>query len=428
MLHTEEYELLPNIDDMSSFSSDSDLTRLSYLSECDIDEHMPQAINSRYCTVPELATINSTAKQLSILHTNIRSISLHRDEIVNLCVQTQKPLDVIGVSQTWNSVRSEIVADIDINSYKRYETTLLSQNGGVGIYVKTSLSSSKRDDLIIKWDGFETVWIEVKTGVLKILFCCIYRHPRSDMNTLTLHFNIILPLLTNKQAFIMGDFNLNSLNYDSHTPTFDFMNILFSNNFLPYITRPTRISNNSATIIDNMFTNLTNSKITSGNILTHISDHFPQFLILENANISHKKQKLLKREPLFKLQRRAIRAISHQPFLAHSLPIFKDLKLLRIVEIFKLKLLSFVYQSVSMVAPVCFQNCFFLNSTLHCHNTRQSTCGDLFLANINTSQYGLKSIQYLGAKLWNELPIAIRTSPLKFTFKKSLKFHFLNAM
>ena len=205
------------------------------------------------------------------------------------------------------------------------------------------------------------------------------------MNTLTLHFNIILPLLTNKQAFIMGDFNLNSLNYDSHTPTFDFMNILFSNNFLPYITRPTRISNNSATIIDNIFTNLTNSKITSGNILTHISDHFPQFLILENANISHKKQKLLKREPLFKLHRRAVRAISHQPFLAHSLPIFKDLKLLRIVDIFKLKLLSFVYQSVSMVAPVCFQNFFFLNSTLHCYNTRQSTRGDLFLANINTS-------------------------------------------
>ena len=82
MLHTEEYELLPNIDDMPSFSSDSDLTRLPYLSECDIDEQMPQTINSRYYTIPELAAINSNAKQLSILHTNIRSISLHRDEIV----------------------------------------------------------------------------------------------------------------------------------------------------------------------------------------------------------------------------------------------------------------------------------------------------------------------------------------------------------
>ena len=133
-------------------------------------------------------------------------------------------------------------------------------------------------------------------------------------------------------------------------------------------------------------------------------------------------------EPLFKLQKRAVRAISHQPFLAHSLPIFKDLKLLRIVDIFKLKLLSFVYESVNMVVPVYFHTFFFMNSTLHCHNTRQSTRGDLFLANINTSLYGLKSIRYLGAKLWNELLTAIRTSTSKFSFKKSLQFHFLSAM
>ena len=83
------------------------------------------------------------------------------------------------------------------------------------------------------------------------LFCCIYRHPRSDINTLILHFSTILQQLTNKQVFIMGDFTSNSLNYDSHTPIFDFMNTLFSNNFVPCIIHPTIISNNSATIIKN---------------------------------------------------------------------------------------------------------------------------------------------------------------------------------
>ena len=34
----------------------------------------------------------------------------------------------------------------------------------------------------------------------------------------------------------------------------------------------------------------------------------------------------------------------------------------------------------------------------------------------------------MGAILWNELPIALRTSPSKFTFKKSLKLHFLNVL
>ena len=66
-----------------------------------------------------------------------------------------------------------------------------------------------------------------------------------------------------------------------------------------------------------------------------------------------------------------------------------------------------------MVAPVCFHNFFFLNSSVHCDITRQSTCGDLFLANINKSQNCLKSIPFLGAELWDEFPIAIRATPSK---------------
>ena len=163
MFPAEEYELLPDIDAMPSFSQDSDLTRLPYLSECDIDEQMPQTIKSRYHTVPELAAIiNSNAKQLSILHANIKCISCHRGELVNLCIQTKKSFDIIGVSETWNSVQSEIVFDIDINGYKRYDSRSLSQNGGVGLYVKSYLSSSKRNDLRFKCDGSETVWVEVK--------------------------------------------------------------------------------------------------------------------------------------------------------------------------------------------------------------------------------------------------------------------------
>ena len=83
----------------------------------------------------------------------------------------------------------------------------------------------------------------------------------------------------------------------THIPLhFDFMNTFLSNNFLPCIFHPTRISNNSTTIIDNVFTNSADTKISSGNILTHISDHFPQFLIMENTNISCKKLELLKRD------------------------------------------------------------------------------------------------------------------------------------
>ena len=115
-------------------------------------------------------------------------------------------------------------------------------------------------------------------------------------------------------------------------------------------------------------------------------------------------------------------------FVAHTLPIFTDLKLLRIADIFKLRLLSFVYEAINKSAPDCFHDFFSLNSSIHCHNTRQSTRGDLFLTKLNTLQYGLKSIRYLGAKLWNEIPATIRISSSKFLFKKRLKAYLLNAM
>ena len=47
-------------------------------------------------------------------------------------------------------------------------------------------------------------------------------------------------------------------------------------------------------------------------------------------------------EPIFKMQKRAVRAISNQNYLAYSLPIFRELKLLRLSDILKLKLLTFV--------------------------------------------------------------------------------------
>ena len=47
-------------------------------------------------------------------------------------------------------------------------------------------------------------------------------------------------------------------------------------------------------------------------------------------------------DPIFKLQKKAVRAISFQPRMSPSLPIFNDFKLLKLSEIFELRLLTFV--------------------------------------------------------------------------------------
>jgi len=294
MLHTNKFEMPSYIYDLPSFQSNSDLTGLPFLSEYDIDENLPNTIHSRYFTVPELASLDSNNSPLSILHTNIRSLSCHSDELVQLCVAAKKSFDIIGVSEIWSSEQNKVLTNIDISGYKFYDTSSTSQNGGVGLYVKTNLNSKSCDDLNFKCNGFENIWVEIDNKNSKnLLFCCTVRHPGADIETFISNFRIILPKLLNKQVFIMGDFNINLLNYDSHTATSDLVNTFFSNNFLPCITHPTRVSKNSSTIIDNIFTNVFDTKITCGNILTHISDHFPQFLIVENANISYKELEIL---------------------------------------------------------------------------------------------------------------------------------------
>ena len=80
----------------------------------------------------------------------------------------------------------------------------------------------------------------------------------------------------------MGDFNVNLINYHKNRGTYEFLEQFFNHNFTPQITLPTRITEKIATLIDNNFVNCRAQKYNSGNITTSISDHLPQFIIIED--------------------------------------------------------------------------------------------------------------------------------------------------
>ena len=84
----------------------------------------------------------------------------------------------------------------------------------------------------------------------------------------------------------MGDFNINLLNYYHHIETRDYVDAMFSNAFLPLITKPTRITPTSATLIDNIYSNdiLGESTQMQGIIYTYISDHLPIFILTKLNN------------------------------------------------------------------------------------------------------------------------------------------------
>ena len=68
--------------------------------------------------------------------------------------------------------------------------------------------------------------------------------------------------------------------------TFNYYSTLSEHNFMPYISVRTRITDYSATLIDHVFVKLNDkrrkSKITTGNILTDVTDHLSNFLLLSD--------------------------------------------------------------------------------------------------------------------------------------------------
>ena len=80
--------------------------------------------------------------------------------------------------------------------------------------------------------------------------------------------------------YICGDLNIDLLNYNVNNNTKNFVDQMFSMSLFPLINKPTRITNQCHSIIDNIYTNSINEDIISGVIIADISDHFPIFSIL----------------------------------------------------------------------------------------------------------------------------------------------------
>ena len=92
----------------------------------------------------------------------------------------------------------------------------------------------------------------------------------------------------------MGDFNIDLLKYDTNKDSTMFLDIMYTNFLLPYITITTRVTTHSKTLIDNIFSSNIEDGLISGNIITTISDHYGQFLLQKNIKIEKKEKNIFR--------------------------------------------------------------------------------------------------------------------------------------
>ena len=192
---------------------------------------------------------------------------------------------------------------MNLNNYYFEFTPTETSTGGTLLYIANHPLYKCRNDLNIdKKSELESTFIQiVNPRKPNIVVGVIYRHPSMDLNDF--NCNYLNKLLINiskeqKSVFLLGDFNVNLLNYNEHNQTNEFLVSLASNSFIPLILQPTRITRHSNTLIDNIFSNVIDLDKTSGNFTATISDHLPQFSIIPNmfGNIQSNKSNIYERD------------------------------------------------------------------------------------------------------------------------------------
>ena len=154
--------------------------------------------------------------------------------------------------------------------------------GGVDLYVNDSIPYTVREDFEFFYNEMESLFIEIDSKVFQtasnIIIGIVYRMPDSSIDIFNDRVADIFNVIDkeNKLFYMLGDLNIDFLKCYEHRLTSSFIDILYSNNAFPLITKPTRVTQNTATLIDHILTN--NFDIMGyhkqGILCTDISDHY----------------------------------------------------------------------------------------------------------------------------------------------------------
>ena len=124
-------------------------------------------------------------------------------------------------------------------------------------------------------------------------------------------------------------------------------------------------------------------------------------------------------QPLFVLQKKAIRIITFSSFSDHTSPLFKDLNVIKLFDEVTFHIAVFMYKFKNRLLPSNFDVFFTSVKESHNYNTRLSSRMTHALPITRTS-YGISNIRYQGAKIWNAISENIKLLSLE-QFKKKFK-------
>ena len=196
----------------------------------------------------------------TVIHHNTRSLPANLNEFNIFLEEIKHDFSIIGMSETW--LKEDNVDLYGINGYDSYHNVRhYRRGGGVCLFVKHNITCNRRDDLSFCYDYVESIFVQLgknTTGHTKnVILGVMYRPPNQDVELFVNSLKLTVDKITheNKICYLVGDFNLDLFNHDTHSSTGEFLNTCLSSTFVPLINRPTRVNSNTCTLIDNIFCN-----------------------------------------------------------------------------------------------------------------------------------------------------------------------------
>ena len=233
--------------------------------------------------------------RLSFMQVNMRSLQCNLDGLTNMLLHLDLKFSFIGISETW---LKDISHTCDIPGYKFIHNHRIdADGGGVGLYLAENFEFKNRPDLVFQNSQCaESLFVEVIRPKQKnLIIGVLYRPPNQNLQDFIDGLDSFLVRISkeNKACYLMADWNLDLMKHHKHDKTSEFLDIMFSRAFFPLISRPTRITSNTASLIDNIFTNDVTNCAVSGLLFTDISDHLPIFSISNECQTSSRKTQWL---------------------------------------------------------------------------------------------------------------------------------------
>ena len=233
--------------------------------------------NSSYYSIDSFnGEFSKSCNDFLLIHVNIRSLFHKIDHFLSLLNLLTTQFDMICFTESW--LTNDTKHLINIPGYTSYHTLRLNRRGGgISMYVSDRFLVTTLDEVSVCSSVIETLFLNVSYGGKTFIVGTIYKPPSSGDNLFLETFNSLYNHATQNfsyRIYICGDFNIDLMGDNCQ----NFLNIMFANSLMPSISKPTRISDSSATLIDNIFLN-SGQQVKSGILTVDLSDHLPIFLL-----------------------------------------------------------------------------------------------------------------------------------------------------